>query len=89
MKHQSIAEQDRIHTLDIIRGIAILGIAMANMMHFKTLADLDMMTMIEGRGLPEATLDALSSLFITFFVEGKFYPMFSLLFGLGFYIFLF
>ncbi|GAK08658.1 LOW QUALITY PROTEIN: putative inner membrane protein [Geomicrobium sp. JCM 19038] len=87
MKHQSIAEQDRIHTLDIIRGIAILGIAMANMMHFKTLADLDMMTMIEGRGLPEATLDALSSLFITFFVEGKFYPMFSLLFGLGFYIF--
>ncbi|GAK14345.1 DUF418 domain-containing protein [Geomicrobium sp. JCM 19039] len=87
MKHQGISSNERIHTLDIVRGFAILGIALANMMHFKSLAQLDFTIFIEGFPLPDDTLNALSTLFISFFVEGKFYPMFSLLFGLGFYIF--
>ncbi|QQK80683.1 DUF418 domain-containing protein [Salicibibacter cibi] len=87
MKHRGIAPNERIHTLDIIRGIAILGIVLANMMHFKSLAQLNSFIFVDGHQLPDGLFNQFSTLFITFFVEGKFYPMFSLLFGLGFYIF--
>lgn len=87
MKYRGIAPNERIHTLDIIRGIAILGIVLANMMHFKSLGQLNPFILVDGYQMPDGLFNQISSLFITFFVEGKFYPMFSLLFGLGFYIF--
>ncbi|QKY68662.1 hypothetical protein [Lentibacillus sp. CBA3610] len=78
----------RIHTLDIIRGIAVLGIVLANMMHFKSLAQMDPFILVDGHQLSDGLFNQISTLFITFFVEGKFYPLFSLFSGLGFYIFM-
>ncbi|SDC13563.1 DUF418 domain-containing protein [Shouchella lonarensis] len=87
MKETGISLNERIHTLDIIRGFALFGILLANMIFFKTLVMNKKTSYLEVATLPEDTLDAIATLFTSFFVTGKFYPMFSLLFGLGFYIF--
>ncbi|QQK79406.1 DUF418 domain-containing protein [Salicibibacter cibi] len=87
MKATQIPANERIHTLDIIRGIAVFGILIANIYAFKTLAFIDLRPYIEGGAIPEGTLSPFADIFNTIFIEGKFYPMFSLLFGLGFYIF--
>ncbi len=44
--------------------------------------------MLIGYQSDENTLNLLSTVFIKFFFEGKFYVMFSLLFGYGFFIFM-
>ncbi|AXF57596.1 DUF418 domain-containing protein [Salicibibacter kimchii] len=87
MKATQIPGNERIHTLDIIRGIAVFGILIANMYAFKSLAFTDVRPYIEGGTVPQGALSQFADVFNTIFVEGKFYPMFSLLFGLGFYIF--
>jgi uncharacterized protein len=86
MNNRGVTSNERIHTVDIIRGVAVLGIILANMMHFKSLAQKDILIFLEGHELPDGIFNQFATLFISFFVEGKFYPMFSLLFGLGFYI---
>ncbi|MBY7145007.1 DUF418 domain-containing protein [Virgibacillus sp. NKC19-3] len=83
----TIAPNERIHSLDIIRGFALFGILLANMVAFKTLTFTDVGVFLQGATLPEGPLNAGVTLFTEFFIVGKFYPMFSLLFGLGFYIF--
>ncbi|QQK75512.1 DUF418 domain-containing protein [Salicibibacter cibarius] len=87
MKATQIPANERIHTLDIIRGIAVFGILIANMYAFKSLAFTDLRPYIEGGTVPQGVLSPFADVFNTIFIEGKFYPMFSLLFGLGFYIF--
>lgn len=83
----SIKMNERIHTIDIIRGFALFGILIANMITFKTPVFTDVNSLIEGASLPAGELNAVLTLLTAFFVDGKFYPMFSMLFGLGFYIF--
>ncbi|WP_227397001.1 DUF418 domain-containing protein [Jeotgalibacillus aurantiacus] len=83
----SVSMKERIHALDIIRGFALFGILIANMIAFKTPAFTEISSMIEGSSLPDGGLNAALTLLTAFFVDGKFYPMFSMLFGLGFYIF--
>lgn len=67
----------RIDELDYIRGFALLGIILVNilaLLHIKT---------------PEPnTMDASYQRFLYLFVEGRFFSIFSFLFGVGFYIFL-
>ncbi|MBB6450707.1 uncharacterized protein HNR44_002697 [Geomicrobium halophilum] len=87
MKAAATVTQERIHSLDIIRGIAVFGILIANMAIFKSLVLGDARPTVEGGSLPDGAFNQFASLFNTIFVEGKFYPMFSLLFGLGFFIF--
>lgn len=79
-----IAASDRIHVLDVIRGFALLGIFMMNVEFFnRPLADLD-------AGLPAgiAGIDHWAGWFVHVFVRGKFWTMFSLLFGMGFAVML-
>ncbi|MTH55557.1 DUF418 domain-containing protein [Bacillus mangrovi] len=83
----SISMKDRIHTLDMIRGFALFGILIANMITFKTPAFNNMTSLVEGESLPEGGLNSVLTILTSVFVDGKFYPMFSMLFGLGFYIF--
>ncbi|KIL51595.1 hypothetical protein KP77_11070 [Jeotgalibacillus alimentarius] len=83
----SVSLKERIHTLDIIRGFALFGILIANMIAFKTPVFTEVRDMIEGASLPDGGMNAALTLMTAFFVDGKFYPMFSMLFGLGFYIF--
>lgn len=67
----------RIHTLDYLRGFALLGIILVNV-----LALLNINT-------PTAdSIDASYQRFLYLFVEARFYSIFSFLFGVGFYIFI-
>src|SRR5690606_18177731 len=74
---QPVAIRERIQTLDVVRGFALLGIALMNVEFFnRPLAAI-------GDGLPaeSAGMDAWSGLLIHLLVRGKFYVLFSLLFG--------
>ncbi|WLD93292.1 DUF418 domain-containing protein [Alkalihalobacillus sp. AL-G] len=85
MKPAPITANERIVSLDIIRGFALLGIFLVNMPSFFAPA-----LKYDFYGLtPEYTgVDQWVRLIFDLFVQAKFYPMFSFLFGLGFYIFL-
>jgi uncharacterized protein len=76
-----VSEAGRIPELDALRGVALLGILVGNVMWFSGFA----VAGPEARAaldLPAA--DALVELLVHAVVEGKFYSLFSLLFGAGF-----
>ncbi len=79
-----VADHQRIVALDVVRGFALLGIFLMNIEWFNR----PISTM--GQGLPrDATgLDWLAGWFIAYFVAGKFWTIFSLLFGMGFAVML-
>lgn len=80
-----IQPNERIKRVDIIRGFALLGILMVNMAFFSSpIIYMD----VVGMDRSDHILDRIIELSIQFFAEGKFYPMFSFLFGLGFMIFI-
>jgi len=70
--------QERIALLDILRGFAIFGILLVNMELFNSPP-----YPTEGSGVV-GTGDQLAEWLIRFFGEGKFYTLFSFLFGVGF-----
>lgn len=67
---------ERIVSLDIIRGISILGIFLVNMMSFHS--PLLYIDPLEWWGKP---LDQATYIFIDVFAQASFYPLFSLMFG--------
>lgn len=77
--------QERIVTLDIIRAIALFGILLVNMKFFSTPA-----IQAEMANITYSTtiLDQISNWFIFLFAEVKFITMFSMLFGIGFLLFM-
>ena len=79
-----IADQERIQALDVIRGFALVGIFLMNVEWFSR----PLATM--GTGLPAGLtgLNRVAGWFIYTFVQGKFWTMFSLLFGMGFAVML-
>ncbi len=79
-----IGLKDRIVLLDILRGFAIFGILMVNMQIFYQPIILVQL----GYAEPITTADHFSNIFIKFFFDGKFFMLFSILFGYGFYIFI-
>jgi uncharacterized protein len=79
-----IAAAERIHALDIIRGIALVGIFLMNVEWFtRPLAEFGTGVDVDQHGL-----SYFASWFIYTFVQGKFWTMFSLLFGMGFAVML-
>ncbi len=81
---QPLEQNKRIVILDVLRGFALLGILMVNMQFFNVPFTV---TMGEGR-LWTDPLNSGANWFIDFFFHGKFYVLFSLLFGMGFFLFL-
>jgi uncharacterized membrane protein YeiB len=80
-----VAEKQRIEALDVVRGFALLGIFLMNIESFnRYIGD------IFGRGIPldAKGLDWLATFFVNFFVQGKFWTIFSTLFGMGFAVML-
>jgi uncharacterized protein len=75
-----ITTAERIDLVDVLRGLAVCGILIGNMQWFS------------GYGMVPATLydqtfsqaDKIVQFLVHFFVEGKFYSIFSFLFGFGF-----
>ncbi|MDB5959730.1 MAG: hypothetical protein JWP59_1024, partial [Massilia sp.] len=70
--------------LDVVRGFALLGICVMNIEFFNRA----MSTL--GTGMPTGLtgIDWLASYFVAYFVAGKFWTIFSLLFGMGFAVML-
>jgi len=76
---EPVGEQERIVTLDVLRGVAVLGILLVNILTFAfTFSEF---SVLSWRGM--APVDAAARLFIKFFAEFKFITIFSLLFGMG------
>ena len=71
--------QERIEILDVLRGLAVCGILIGNMQWF---SGYGMMPPSVARQSPFA--DQITHFLVHFFVEGKFYSIFSFLFGFGF-----
>ena len=79
-----VAVHERIATLDVVRGFALLGIFLMNVEFFnRPLSDLD-----SGLPLNATGVDYWAGWFVHVFVRGKFWTMFSLLFGMGFAVML-
>lgn len=79
-----VANNERIQSLDVVRGFALIGILMMNVEFFnRAISDL-------GSGIPASASGAnlWISYFVQYFVTGKFWTIFSLLFGMGFAIML-
>ena len=73
---------ERILFIDVLRGMALIGILAANMRAF--FAPLDCYDHI--RALYHSRADVLAQAFIDAFIQGKFISIFSFLFGMGFAI---
>ena len=80
-----VTGKERIVTLDIVRGFALLGILLVNMQLY--LSPFPYTLMYETNWWT-GTSDILADYFITIFAESKFFTIFSFLFGYGFYIFM-
>ncbi|MEO8804741.1 MAG: DUF418 domain-containing protein [Burkholderiaceae bacterium] len=79
-----IASGQRIEALDVVRGFALLGIFLMNIEWFNR----PFAAFNEGIPRSATGLDWLASWFIAYFVAGKFWTIFSLLFGMGFAVML-
>lgn len=73
--------KERIQALDVLRGIAVAGILFANVLVF---FGIFMMPPDQLATLPTAAADRIAAFLEHTFVDGKFYSVFSLLFGIGF-----
>ena len=74
---KTMEERKRIEVLDYLRGFALLGIILVNVIPLLSLKP----------PMPDSA-DAAYGRFLYLFVEGRFYTIFTFLFGTGFYLFL-
>ena len=70
---------ERIQVIDIIRGFALLGILIVNLYSFSHPIEESLFSFDPKMSV----LDQTTTWCILFLAEGKFYPIFSILFGLG------
>ena len=80
---QPVKAKDRIVFLDILRGFALLGILFANLLTWSGLKYLHI-----GDIVHLGNIDIDRSIYnnLKFFVDTKFYTLFSILFGVGFFL---
>src|SRR5215212_6961665 len=74
-----ISSKERIEILDVLRGLAVAGILIGNVQWFSGYG------MLPPAMFEQAPLyDQVTNFLVHFFIEGKFYSIFSFLFGFGF-----
>jgi uncharacterized protein len=75
------AARERIQALDVVRGFALLGIFLMNMEFFaKPMQDIN----LPGIDPAATGADRIAEFVVFFFVQSKFWTLFSILFGMGF-----
>lgn len=82
-QRQPTKAKERVVFLDVLRGFALVGILFANILSWSGIKFLPFDDIIE---LGNADVDAKLYQYIKFFIDTKFYTIFSLLFGVGFYM---
>lgn len=75
---EPVINKNRIHMIDLVRGFALMGLPFVNVLAFWS----------SNINLSESQSDIWVQRFLYLFVEGRFYAIFSFLFGLGLWIFL-
>jgi uncharacterized protein len=75
--------KQRVEVIDALRGFAILGILLANILSW---SGIKFTSLEELKQLPSFDLDLLVYHLNGVFVDTKFYTIFSLLFGIGFFL---
>ena len=88
MKQESagpVAESSRITSLDLVRGVAVLGILLMNVVHFR-FGRVPYLNLSAGGS--ESWLDWVVGIAGEIFVDQKFMGLFSLLFGAGILLFI-
>ena len=78
-----VKTSERYVILDALRGFALLGICMANFPEFSLYTFLSPEA---AAAMPTAVADTITRYLLYILVDGKFYTLFSLLFGIGFSI---
>ena len=78
-----VKTSERFVIFDALRGFALLGICMANFPEFSLYTFLSPEA---AAAMPTALADRITRYLLYIFVDGKFYTLFSLLFGIGFSI---
>lgn len=73
----------RIEVLDALRGFALLGICLAN---YEELSLFSFLDVNRTANVEVGMMDKIQNFMIYFLIEGKFYTIFSTLFGIGFSI---
>ncbi len=76
-----VAASERIELLDVLRGFALFGVLVANLLWVATH---ESVTRQQMSALPTVAIDRVSFYLVHFFIDWKFYTLFSFLFGLGF-----
>lgn len=82
-KAQPVKASQRIVVLDALRGFALMGIALANYPEFTLWTFL---SETEQAEMPSANIDNIVHWLQCLLVDGKFYTIFFILFGIGFSI---
>jgi uncharacterized protein len=77
-------QNNRVKEIDIIRGFALFGVLLVNL----TMIDATMYSYVSSAFDLTDPMARFSALLIHLFAVGKFYTLFSILFGLGFYYFM-
>lgn len=80
---QPVTGRQRIEAMDILRGFALIGVLMMNIEWFNR-----PITELPRFDFSLSGLDHAASFLVMLLVQGKFYKLFSLLFGMGFAIML-
>lgn len=78
-----VSAHERIDLIDVVRGFALFGVLLANLVWITT--DV-VLTDARVSQLPTAPLDRIVKPLVVLLVDHKFYTLFSFLFGLGFAI---
>ncbi len=76
------SKTERIDSIDMLRGFALFGVLLVNTQMFN-----DTLHTFSSNPFSYEGTDQLVALLIQIFATGKFYTLFSFLFGLGFYLF--
>ncbi|WP_242637741.1 MULTISPECIES: DUF418 domain-containing protein [Bacillaceae] len=77
VSNEGMVVSKRIDTLDYLRGFALMGIILVNII-----------PLLSVKPPSSHSLDASYWRFLYLFVEGRFYTIFTFLFGVGFYMFI-
>ncbi|RSK28845.1 DUF418 domain-containing protein [Bacillus sp. HMF5848] len=85
LRYGPTSQSERIVTLDVIRAIALLGILSVNMKFFSTPT---LQAEMAGVSYANSILDHISQWFLFIVADFKFISMFSMLFGIGFLLFM-
>ena len=80
-----VASAERMDVLDVIRGVAVFGILVVNVYAF---SGYGFISAAQKAALPASGFDEMSDVLVGLLAEGKFYCLFSFLFGVGFSVFI-